>query len=66
MIRWICYAVIGIFCFVIVTAVLAIPSMLMPPGIEFGSMSAAYGIAAVISYFSTPIIYRKIAGMIKR
>ena len=66
MIKGVCYAVIGIVCFLIVGAVLAIPSMLLPSGTEFGSMPAAYGIAVVVSYFSTPVIYRKIAGMIKR
>jgi len=66
MIKWLCYAVIGIVCFLILVAVLAIPLLLMPTGVEFGSMPAAYGIAAVVSYFCTPIIYRKIAGMIKR
>ncbi|MBP2666227.1 MAG: hypothetical protein H6Q76_1207 [Firmicutes bacterium] len=66
MIKWVCYAVIGLLCFLILLAILAIPSLLLPPGTEFGSMSAAYGIAAVASYFCTPIIYRKIAGMIKR
>lgn len=66
MIQKISYVVIGIVCFLTVTAVLAIPSLLLPAGIEFGSMPAAYGIAVVVSYFSTPIIYRKLAGMIKR
>ena len=66
MIKRVCYAVIGILCFLILVAVLAIPSIILPPGVEFGSMPAAYGIAAVASYFCTPIIYRKIAGILKR
>ena len=66
MIKRVCYAVIGILCFLIVTAVLALPSLLLPPGVGIGSMPAAYGIATVISYYCTPIIYRKIEGMRKR
>ncbi|MHC1759182.1 MAG: hypothetical protein AB9917_06700 [Negativicutes bacterium] len=66
MIKRVWYAVIGIVCFLIVTAVLALPSLLLQPGAGIGSMPAAYGIAAVISYYCTPIIYRKIAAMRKR
>jgi len=65
MLKWVCYAMIGILCFLILLAVLAIPQLLLPPWVEFGSASAAYGIAAVISYLCTPGIYRKIARMLK-
>lgn len=67
MLKWVCYGVIGMLTFVISLAVLAIvPPLFLPPGFEFGSMSAATVLAAGISYLCTPGIYRKIAGKLKR
>jgi hypothetical protein len=61
MIKRVCYAAIGILCFVIFLAVLAIiPPLFLPPGFEFGSMDAAAVVAAGISYLCTPSIYRRL------
>lgn len=65
MIKWVCYTVIGILCFVISFAILAIPQLILP-GFEFGSMPTVSVLAAVISYFCTPGIYRKIVGIWKK
>jgi hypothetical protein len=67
MMKWIYHAVISIVCFVILLTVLAIlPPLFLPPGFEFGSMSAASIIAAGLAYLFTPVIYRKIAEKRKR
>jgi hypothetical protein len=66
MIKRVWYAVIGILCFLVVAVVLVLPSMLLPPGAGIGSLPAAYGIAAILSYCCTPIIYRKIEEMRKK